>query len=130
MPLRYIGVLTRDTAGTASNPPGGKIEPNAACGKGCYLWHLAQKPAYRTNSTERAQSGPPVPFERACITANLAAMTNDPNSREQDIADHQEIQQSIRRLNRIMAWFRQNTILTMILLAAALAVLLEPALLR
>jgi diguanylate cyclase (GGDEF)-like protein len=54
-------------------------------------------------------------------------MTNAPNPREQDIADHQEIQQSIRRLNRITAWFRHNTILTMILLSAALAVLSVPA---
>jgi diguanylate cyclase (GGDEF)-like protein len=54
-------------------------------------------------------------------------MTNVPNPREQDIADHLEIQQSIRRLNRITAWFRHNTILTMVLLSAALAVLSVPA---
>src|SRR5579864_5867760 len=54
-------------------------------------------------------------------------MTNNPNSREQGIAEHQEIERSIRRLNRITDWFRQNTILTMMLLSAALAVLSVPA---
>jgi diguanylate cyclase (GGDEF)-like protein len=56
-------------------------------------------------------------------------MANEPNSREQDIADHQEIQQSIRRLNRITSWLRQNTILTMVLQIAALAVLCVPVIL-
>jgi diguanylate cyclase (GGDEF)-like protein len=53
-------------------------------------------------------------------------MINGLNPREPDIANHQEIQQSIRRLNRIASWFGQNTILTMVLLSAALAVLSVP----
>lgn len=53
-------------------------------------------------------------------------MRNDSNPKEQDFAVHQEIQQSIRRLNRITSWIRQNTILTMILLSAALAILSVP----
>jgi diguanylate cyclase (GGDEF)-like protein len=54
-------------------------------------------------------------------------MRNEPNPKEQDIADHQEIQLSIRRLNRITAWLGQNTILTMLLLSTALVVLSVPA---
>jgi diguanylate cyclase (GGDEF)-like protein len=56
-------------------------------------------------------------------------MPSDPNSREQDIADHQAIRQSIRRLDRITAWHRQNTILTMVLLTAAITVLIVPVVL-
>ena len=72
-------------------------------------------------------SRPLVPFETVGMTANLVAMRNDPNPREQDFANHQEIQRSIRRLNRITSWFRQNAILTMILLLTALAGLAVPA---
>ena len=56
-------------------------------------------------------------------------MTNDPHSREQTVAEHQEIQRSIRRLDRITSWHTQNSILTMVLLLAAITVLFIPVVL-
>ncbi len=56
----------------------------------------------------------------------LVAMTNDPNPIEPDVADHQEIQQSLKRLDRITTWFKWNTTLMIVLLLAALSVLVVP----
>jgi diguanylate cyclase (GGDEF)-like protein len=56
----------------------------------------------------------------------LVAMTKDPNPAEPDVADHQEIQQSLKRLDRITSWFKWNTTLMIVLLLAALAVLVVP----
>ena len=59
----------------------------------------------------------------------LAAMTNEPNPLEPDVTDHQEIQQSLKRLDRSTSWFKWNTVLMIGLLVAALAVLIVPELL-
>jgi diguanylate cyclase (GGDEF)-like protein len=59
----------------------------------------------------------------------LVAMTNEPNPLEPDVTDHQEIQQSLKRLDRSTSWFKWNTVLMIGLLVAALAVLIVPELL-
>ena len=53
-------------------------------------------------------------------------MNNEANPLEPDVTDHQEIQQSLKRLDRSTSWFKWNTILMILLLAAALAVLVVP----
>ena len=62
-------------------------------------------------------------------SVTLIGMNNDPNPMEPAVADHQEIQQSLKRLDRSTSWFKWNTILMILLLAAALAVLVVPELL-
>ncbi len=60
---------------------------------------------------------------------SLVTMIDHPNAREPGATDHQNIQQSLRHFDRSTSWFRWNTILTMGLLLAALAVLAVPELL-
>lgn len=71
---------------------------------------------------------PLVPFETGGVGLTLEAMNNEPMPLEPGVAEHQEIQESLRRLDRSTVWFRWNTILMIIFLLTALAVLTLPSL--
>jgi diguanylate cyclase (GGDEF)-like protein len=56
-------------------------------------------------------------------------MTNDSNRLEPETTDHQGIRQSLRHLDRSTSWFWWNTIVVIVLVLAALAVVSFPGLL-
>ena len=60
----------------------------------------------------------------------LVRMSSEPKSPESEVLEHQEIQRSLRRLDRSTSWFWWNTITVFILLLAAVAAVSLPQLLE
>jgi|SRR6185295_12394092 len=55
-------------------------------------------------------------------------MSDDFTALKSDVADHRDFQQSLRLLDRTAAWYRWNTIATLVLIVAAMAAVYQPKL--